>query len=324
MWSAILPLNLAIGLAIALLMNQRVRGIMVFRSIYYLPAVTSGVAVAILWQFVFHKQWGILNAILAIFGVQPIGWLVDPNWVMVAFVIMSVWGVGGSMIIYLAGLQSIPTELYESAAIDGANGVRKFWHITLPMLTPTIFFVLITGLIGAFQIFESAYIMTGGGPNYATYFFGLNIYFTAFQSLRFAYAVNAGLDAVCDHRGADDRRVHHVAALGLLRRRPRGSIGRTPWRPKPQLSPNHLLPPSSTAHRHISRRQMMKQLHLCAVIFSGALLMVPFFWMLSTSLKTLAEVQTWPIVWIPSKFVWANYPAVFQKTPFARYLLNSL
>ena len=183
-----LPLNLALGLAIALLMNQRVRGITVFRSIYYLPAVTSGVAVAILWQFVFHKQWGILNAMLAVFGIQPIGWLVDPNWVMAAFVIMSVWGVGGSMIIYLAGLQSIPTELYESAMIDGANGIKKFWHITLPMLTPTIFFVLITGLIGAFQIFESAYIMTGGGPNYATYFFGLNIYFTAFQSLRFAYA----------------------------------------------------------------------------------------------------------------------------------------
>ena len=182
-----LPLNIILGLAIALLMNQRVRGI-TFRAIYYLPAVTSGVAVAILWQFVFHKQWGILNAILAIFGVKPIGWLVDPNWVMVAFIIMSIWGVGGSMIIYLAGLQSIPTELYESAAIDGANRVRQFWHITLPMLTPTIFFVLITGLIGAFQIFESAYIMTGGGPNYATYFFGLNIYFTAFQSLRFAYA----------------------------------------------------------------------------------------------------------------------------------------
>jgi len=183
-----LPLNLALGLAIALLMNQRVRGITGFRSIYYLPAVTSGVAVAILWQFVFHKQWGILNALLAVFGVQPIGWLVDANWVIAAFVIMSVWGVGGSMIIYLAGLQSIPTELYESASIDGANGIRKFWHITLPMLTPTIFFVLITGLIAAFQIFESAYIMTGGGPNYATYFFGLNIYFTAFQSLRFAYA----------------------------------------------------------------------------------------------------------------------------------------
>jgi len=183
-----LPLNLAIGLAIALLMNQRVRGITVFRAIYYLPSVTTGVAVAMLWQFVFHKQWGVLNAILNLVGIRPIGWLVDPHWVMVAFIIMSLWGVGGSMIIYLAGLQSIPTELYESASIDGANRFRQFWAITVPMLSPTIFFILVTGLIGAFQIFENAFIMTGGGPNYATYFFGLNIYFTAFQSLRFGYA----------------------------------------------------------------------------------------------------------------------------------------
>ena len=183
-----LPLTIIIGLAIALLMNQKVRGMTTFRAIYYLPAVISGVAVAILWQFVFHKQWGVLNAILALFGVKSIGWLVDPQWVMVAFIIMSIWGVGGSMIIYLAGLQSIPTELYESAAIDGANRFRQFRSITIPMLTPTIFFVLITGLIAAFQIFENAYIMTGGGPNYATYFFGLNIYFTAFKTLSFAYA----------------------------------------------------------------------------------------------------------------------------------------
>ncbi|OQA42100.1 MAG: Lactose transport system permease protein LacF [Chloroflexi bacterium ADurb.Bin325] len=183
-----LPLNLIVGLAVALLMNQRVRGILAFRAVYYLPSVTSGVGVALLWQFIFHKQWGILNAILAIFGVNNIGWLVDPKWVMVAFVIMSLWGVGGSMIIYLSGLQSIPTELYESAAIDGASTPRQFWHITLPMLSPTIFFNLVTGLIGAFQIFESAYVMTGGGPRYATYFFGLNIYFTAFRSLRFGYA----------------------------------------------------------------------------------------------------------------------------------------
>ncbi len=183
-----LPLNLAIGLGVALLMNQRVRGIMFARAIYYLPSVTSGVAVALLWQFVFHKQWGILNGILGLFGIPNIGWLVDPTWVMPAFIIMSLWAVGGSMIIYLAGLQSIPTELYESAAIDGAGHLRQFRHITLPMLSPTIFFNLVTGLIAAFQIFESAYIMTGGGPRYATYFFGLNIYFTAFQSLRFGYA----------------------------------------------------------------------------------------------------------------------------------------
>jgi multiple sugar transport system permease protein len=183
-----LPLSLVLGLAIAMLMNQRVRGITTFRTIYYLPAVTTGVAVAMLWQFVFHRQFGILNAILGFIGIPRIGWLVDPSYVMIAFVIMALWGVGGTMIIYLAGLQSIPTELYESAQIDGANRAQSFIAITLPMLSPTIFFNLVTGLIGAFQVFENAYIMTAGGPNYATYFFGLNIYFTSFRSLRFGYA----------------------------------------------------------------------------------------------------------------------------------------
>ena len=183
-----LPLSLIFGLAVAVLMNQQVRGITVFRAIYYLPSVTTGVAVAMLWQFVFHKQYGVLNAILSLIGVRRIGWLVDPQWVMPAFIIMALWGIGGTMIIYLAGLQAIPTELYEAASIDGANRAQQFGSITLPMLSPTIFFNLVTGLIGAFQIFENAYIMTSGGPNYATYFFGLNIYYTAFRSLQFGYA----------------------------------------------------------------------------------------------------------------------------------------
>jgi multiple sugar transport system permease protein len=183
-----LPLSLALGLGIALLMNQKVRGVTVYRAIYFLPSNIGGVAVAMLWQFVFHNRWGVLNAILSLVGIHPIGWLVDPDWVMVAFIIMSLWGVGGTMIVYLAGLQSIPTELYEASSIDGANGAQQFLAITLPMLSPTIFFNLVTGLIGAFQIFENAFIMTQGGPNYATYFFGLNIYYNAFQSLRFGYA----------------------------------------------------------------------------------------------------------------------------------------
>jgi multiple sugar transport system permease protein len=183
-----LPLNLIVGFSVALLMNQKVRGIIGFRTIYYLPSVTSGVAVAMLWQFVFHKQYGVLNAILNLVGIQPIGWLVDRQYVMIAFIIMSLWGVGGSMIIYLSGLQSIPTELYEAASIDGANRVQRLFSVTIPMMTPTIFFNLVTGLIGAFQIFANAFIMTGGGPQYATYFFGLNIYFAAFQALRFGRA----------------------------------------------------------------------------------------------------------------------------------------
>jgi multiple sugar transport system permease protein len=183
-----LPLSLVLGLAIAVMMNQKVKGILVFRGIYYLPSVTTGVAVALLWGFVFHKQYGILNAVLSWVSIRPIGWLVDENWVMFSFIIMSLWGVGGTMIVYLAGLQAIPTDINEAATIDGANRFQRFFTITIPLLTPTIFFNLVTGLIGAFQIFENAYIMTNGGPNYHTYFFGLNIYFTSFQSLRFGYA----------------------------------------------------------------------------------------------------------------------------------------
>jgi len=183
-----LPLGLVLGFSIAMLMNQKVRGISVFRTIYYLPSVMTGVAVAILWQFVFHKEYGVLNSILTLFGLEPVAWLFNSQWVMVAFIIMGLWGVGGGMIIYLAGLQSIPTELYEAAGIDGANGWRRFWSITLPLMTPTIFFNLVTGLIATFQIFTTAYIMTQGGPNYATYFFSLNIYYTTFRSLRLGYA----------------------------------------------------------------------------------------------------------------------------------------
>lgn len=183
-----LPMGLILGFGIALLMNQKVPGISVFRTIYYLPSVMTGVAVAILWQFVFHKEYGIMNSLLRLFGAEPIAWLNNSRWVLVAFIIMGLWGVGGGMIVYLAGLQSIPTELYEAASIDGANRWRRFWAITIPLMTPTIFFNLVTGLIATFQIFTTAYIMTQGGPNYGTYFFSLNIYYTTFRSLRLGYA----------------------------------------------------------------------------------------------------------------------------------------
>ena len=132
-----LPIGLVIGFGIALLMNQQVWGISLFRTIYYLPSVMTGVAVAILWQFVFHREYGVLNSLLRLFGAEPIAWLNNSQWVLVAFIIMGVWGVGGGMIVYLSGLQSIPTELYEAASIDGANRWRRFWSITIPMMTPT-------------------------------------------------------------------------------------------------------------------------------------------------------------------------------------------
>ena len=183
-----LPLGLVLGFSVAMMMNQNVKGITVFRTIYYLPAVVSGAAVAILWQFVFHRDFGVLNNILGWLGIDPIAWLLSERWAMVAFIIMGLWGVGGGMIVYLAGLQGIPTELYEAAAIDGAGGWRRFWNITIPLMTPTIFFNLVTGLIGTLQIFATAYIMTSGGPNYATFFYSLNIYYTTFQKLYLGYA----------------------------------------------------------------------------------------------------------------------------------------
>ncbi|MEM7127431.1 MAG: sugar ABC transporter permease [Chloroflexota bacterium] len=183
-----LPPGLVLGYSIALLMNQNVRGITLFRTIYYLPAILTGVAVAMMWQFVFHREFGVLNAILGWVNIEPISWMNDTRWVMVAFVIMGLWGVGGGMIIYLAGLQSIPSDLYEAATIDGASPWQKLWKITIPLTTPVIFFNLVTGLIATFQVFIQPFIMTEGGPNYATYFFSLNIYYTTFRSLRLGYA----------------------------------------------------------------------------------------------------------------------------------------
>jgi multiple sugar transport system permease protein len=172
----------------ALLMNQNIRGITVFRTLYYLPSVLSGVAVAVLWGFVFHREYGVLNWLLGLVGIGPIAWLQSETWVLPALVIMELWRVGGSIIIYLAGLQGIPTELYEAATVDGAGWWRRLWHVTIPMMTPTIFFNLILGLIGTLQVFTQAYILTRGGPNYASYFYSLNIYFRTFRDLRLGYA----------------------------------------------------------------------------------------------------------------------------------------
>lgn len=183
-----LPLSLVIGLGTALLMNQKYRGITVFRTIYYLPSVLSGVAVAVLWGFVFHRDYGVVNWALGLVGVPPIPWLQSSGWVLPAIVIMQLWAIGSSIIIYLGGLQGIPTELYESASLDGAGWWRTLQHVTLPMMTPVILLQLILGLIGTFQIFTQAFVMTRGGPDYGSYFFSLYIYNVAFKELNLGYA----------------------------------------------------------------------------------------------------------------------------------------
>ena len=183
-----LPISLVLALGIALLMNQKVRGIIFFRTVYYLPSVVSGVAVALLWMWIFNPEFGILNTLLALVNIQGPAWLFDEHWSLPAIALMSLWGVGGSMLIYLAGLQGIPSELYEAAEIDGASRWRRFWFITLPMLSTVILFNLVMGLIASFQEFTPAYVMTSGGPNFSTLFYNYYLYENAFEYLYMGYA----------------------------------------------------------------------------------------------------------------------------------------
>ena len=183
------PIRLAAGLAVAILMNQKIPWMPFFRTIWYLPSVVSGVAVAILWLWIFNPYFGLLNYLIwLIFRVQGPFWLAKEELVLPAFIIMSLWSVGGGMVIVLAALQGVPTELYEAAEIDGAARWSKFLHITIPMVSPVIFFNLVTGIIDTFQVFTAGYVMTSGGPNNASLFYVLYLYRNAWQYLAMGYA----------------------------------------------------------------------------------------------------------------------------------------
>jgi multiple sugar transport system permease protein len=191
-----LPLNLLVGFILAMLMNKDLPAINLFRTIYFLPSLLSGVSLAVLWIWVLDQN-GILDNILAFFGLPRVPWLTDPNWALRSFVIMNLWTAGGGILIWLAGLKGIPGDLYEAAAIDGAGWWRKLFNVTLPLLTPTIFYNLLTGLIGVFQFFDASYVMTEGGPPVlqgdnivgATRFYMLKLYNDAFGSVHaFGYA----------------------------------------------------------------------------------------------------------------------------------------
>lgn len=182
------PLILILSLLIALLLNSKLRGMSIFRTIYFLPSVLSGVGVSLLWMWIFNPDSGLLNLLLSYIGIEGPLWLNSPVWSKPALVIMSLWGCGGVMVINLAGLQSIPSQLYEVATIDGATGWDQFWYVTLPLITPTLFFNLITLSIGSFQVFTQAYVMTAGGPVNSTLFYVFYLYRMAFENLRMGYA----------------------------------------------------------------------------------------------------------------------------------------
>ena len=183
-----IPLGMAAGLGLALLLNYEIKGIALYRTFFYLPSIMPAVAASILWIWIFNPREGILNSLLMQIGLGGPAWLQDENWSKPALILMGLWGAGGSMVVWIAGLKGIPRHLYEAAEIDGAGALRRFFNITLPMLSPYILFNLIMGLIGTFQIFTQAFVMTQGGPVDSTLFYAYHLFNNAFRYMKMGYA----------------------------------------------------------------------------------------------------------------------------------------
>ena len=184
------PLGMVCAFGIALLLNQKVQGMAAYRTGYFIPSIVPAVASAALWLYLLQPQWGLVNGTLDIFGIRGPGWLASTTWSKPSIIMLMVWASGGTMIIYLAGLQDIPESLYEAASIDGANALGKLWHITLPLMTPTIFFTLVMGIIGTFQVFSVVFVLTDGmgGPLNSTLVYLVYVYRNAFVFFRMGYA----------------------------------------------------------------------------------------------------------------------------------------
>ena len=182
------PLGIVAGVGLALLLNQNVRGIAVYRTLFFLPSVAPTVANAMVFLWLLNGENGLINRLLKTVGIEGPDWLNSTDWAPRSLILMTLWGIGGSMVIYLAGLKDIPSHLYEAAIIDGAGALQRLRHITLPMLTPVIFFNLVMGVIGAFQYFTEAYVMTQGGPEDSTLFYALYLFRRAWNYLDMGYA----------------------------------------------------------------------------------------------------------------------------------------
>ena len=182
------PLQLLLALALALLLNIKTRGLALYRTLFYLPAMTPIVASAIVWLQILHPEFGILNSFLTTLGLKPVNWLFDPQAAKPAFILMTLWSVGPQMVIFLAGLQGVPQSLYEAAEIDGAGRIQRFFAITIPLISSITFFNLVVGIIASFQVFTTAFIMTQGGPQNATLFLVLYLYRNGFQYFKMGYA----------------------------------------------------------------------------------------------------------------------------------------
>lgn len=182
------PLNLLIGLILATLLNKRYFGSNFFRALFYMPSVMAGVAIYIAWTYLMNTNAGIFNLWLSRLGIDAVGWLSDPKWAMSSIILVNATSCGGQMLIILAGLQDIPKDYYESAMLDGAGPFQRFFRITLPLLTPVVFFNVIMSIIAGLQVFTQPWILTQGGPLNATYVYGIHLYNNAFRYYRFGYS----------------------------------------------------------------------------------------------------------------------------------------
>ncbi|MEZ7128904.1 carbohydrate ABC transporter permease [Nonomuraea sp. AD125B] len=182
------PLVLIVSFAVAMLLNQRVRGLALWRTIFYLPTLVPSIANVVLWIWIFNPDFGLLNSLLRQAGLPAGQWIYDESTAIPSLIVMSTWGFGNTMVIFLAGLQGVPRHLYEAVSIDGGGAWRRFWHVTLPMMTPTIFYNLVVGVVGTFQVFNQAYVMTEGGPNNATLFYVYYLFRKAFRESEMGYA----------------------------------------------------------------------------------------------------------------------------------------
>ncbi len=183
------PVGIALALLLAVALNKKIRGVKLFRAMYFLPVISSTVAVAIVWQWMYNPHFGLLNYILSVFGIEGPLWLTSTTWAMPAVIITSIWkGLGFNMLLFLAGLQGIDAQFYEAAKIDGANSVRQFLHITIPLLSPTTFFVTVMCIISSFQVFDQIHVMTQGGPARSTSVLVHYLYQNAFQYFKMGYA----------------------------------------------------------------------------------------------------------------------------------------
>lgn len=312
-----IPLSVIIALGLAMLLNLKVRGQAFYRTLFYLPTLVPFVASSILWTWIYNPQYGLFNTLLGYVGIQGPGWLSDPAWSKPALIIMSLWAAGGWMVIYLAGLQDVPQELYEAAELDGAHWWAKLFFVTIPFMSPYILLSVIIMLIGIFQYFGPVAVMTNGGPVDSSRVYALYLYQNAFAYFKMGYAsamawllfiVVVVLTVIIFRSSA--RRVYYAGQEGSAMMR------------ASDARPDRIGHPPD---RRVSNRKLVQSLLSHAVLIVLSLIFTaPFLWLVSTSLKPDEQIFKIPPVWLPHPATFNNYWEGLTFIPYWLYLKNTL